>query len=222
MRQDNIIIRVARKTYRLITNAYLKRKLKNKNFTILAPTCIGGVIYHHLGLKFLSPTVNLWMTEDDLYKFVMDLEYYISQEVEFFAQDIKLDYPIGIIRGKDESEDVLIQFNHHKSFVDAKAIWDVRKQRINWSNLYVIASTRGGETNSKITRWENVKDKVNGLVLFTAHDYPNIPYALQLTKFKDREYCPSYMMEGVSKLLSKHAWEKDFNFVRWLNNGTVK
>lgn len=31
-------------------------RLKNKDFSILTNHCMGGIIYHDLGLKFLSPT----------------------------------------------------------------------------------------------------------------------------------------------------------------------
>lgn len=32
-----------------------RKRLKNHDFTILATNCIGTVIYHDLGLEFLSP-----------------------------------------------------------------------------------------------------------------------------------------------------------------------
>lgn len=55
-----------------------KQKLKNENFTILASECAGGVIYHKLGLKFLSPTINLWFKPSDFLKFLNNLEYYLN------------------------------------------------------------------------------------------------------------------------------------------------
>ena len=53
------------------------------DFTLLAPTCIGGVIYHNLEKQFCSPTINLFMSENDFFTFVSNLKRYISEEVKF-------------------------------------------------------------------------------------------------------------------------------------------
>ena len=58
------------KIYRILSNAWYRMRLKNDNFTIITNSCIGGVMYHKLGKRFLSPTVNLWMYDEDFYKFV--------------------------------------------------------------------------------------------------------------------------------------------------------
>ena len=44
---------------------HMRKRLKNQDFTILCSNCIGGTIYHRLGLQFRSPTVNLWMHQRD-------------------------------------------------------------------------------------------------------------------------------------------------------------
>ncbi len=220
--KDYIFFKIVRKIYRVVTETPMRLRLKNRNLTILAPTCIGGVIYHHLGLKFMSPTVNLWMTEDDFFLFVQNLDYFIQQEVLFYQQDEELDYPWGIINGEKKGEKIIVHFNHHKKFNDAVADWNRRKNRINLNNIFVIASTMGGENSEKIRRWETLIPKVKGLVVFTAKNYPQYSYCLQLSQFKDRECCPSYMVEGVSRVLKVHAWEKDFDYVNFLNTGKVK
>ena len=40
-------------------------KTENKNFTIIARDCVGGILYHQLGERFLSPTINLFFTPED-------------------------------------------------------------------------------------------------------------------------------------------------------------
>ena len=75
--------RLLEKYYRIISRFILRRRLKNKDFTILTDTCIGGVIYHELGLQFLSPTINLWMHDKDFYKFVNNLGYYLALPLKF-------------------------------------------------------------------------------------------------------------------------------------------
>lgn len=59
-----------------IHNKRLRRRLKNDNFTILCPNCIGGTMYKKLGKEFFSPTINLWMTQRDFIKFAVNLKEY--------------------------------------------------------------------------------------------------------------------------------------------------
>lgn len=41
------------------------RANKNADFTLIARDCVCGVLYHQLGLKFRSPTINLFFTPED-------------------------------------------------------------------------------------------------------------------------------------------------------------
>ena len=41
-----------------------RRRLRNREFTILCNNCNAGVITHDLGQQFCSPTVNLFFYED--------------------------------------------------------------------------------------------------------------------------------------------------------------
>lgn len=49
----------------LLYKVYCRFRLKNKDFSIISRNCIGGVMYHDLGLKCTSPTVNLFFYPDD-------------------------------------------------------------------------------------------------------------------------------------------------------------
>ena len=40
-------------------------------------------MYHKLGKQFMSPTINLWMFDEDFYKFVQNMDYYLSQSLQF-------------------------------------------------------------------------------------------------------------------------------------------
>lgn len=127
MEKEFIFNKWMRRGYRHIKDAINRIRLRNKNVTILAPTCIGGVICHHLGLKFNSPTVNLWMTEDDFYELVQNPRWYVDQEVCLSGYDQQYGVPIGYIQGPD-SGGIYINFNHHKVFDTAKEDWDRRKR----------------------------------------------------------------------------------------------
>lgn len=72
---------------RIIRPRYIKRirdeyKLEGSP-SIIASNCIAGEMYNDLGLKFTSPTINLFFREKDFLKFVLDLKYYISQKLIF-------------------------------------------------------------------------------------------------------------------------------------------
>ena len=58
----------------------MKKELKNKDFTILSCNCAAGIIYHRYDHPFLSPTINLWIEQNEFLKFVSNLDYYLAQE----------------------------------------------------------------------------------------------------------------------------------------------
>ena len=73
--------------YRIAAQRKLHRKImqkrnKNMDFTIIAQNCIGGVIYSDLGLQFLSPTINMFIEDENFVKLVENLEYYFSISAE--------------------------------------------------------------------------------------------------------------------------------------------
>ena len=93
---------------------YMKRRtLKNKTPTILSNNCFGTFIYHDMGLKFNSPTINLCFTIDDFIKLVNNLPEYMESDVYEVKNDIS-SFPIGKI--SYNGEDVIIQFMHYTNF----------------------------------------------------------------------------------------------------------
>lgn len=64
--------------------AKMRNELTNKTPTFLCPNCIGGLLFHDLGLQFRSPTVNLMMYQIDFLKFVLHMDNYLGQELQFF------------------------------------------------------------------------------------------------------------------------------------------
>lgn len=78
---------------RMALNAENKKRLSNRNFTILCNNCVGGVILHELGERFNSPTVNLFFGAEDYIKFLEKLDYYLSQTLVEVQSD--KDYPVA-------------------------------------------------------------------------------------------------------------------------------
>lgn len=63
----------------------MRRALTNSAPSFLCPNCIGGLLFHDLGLQFRSPTVNLMMYQTDFVKFVLNLDDYLEQKLIFLS-----------------------------------------------------------------------------------------------------------------------------------------
>lgn len=117
---------------------YLSKKrsqLKNTSPTIICNNCIGGIVYHDLGLPFNSPTINLYMLAKDFFRFLYRLKEYLQCELIEVTDDA-CQFPVGELRLGEEA--VRIHFMHYHTFEDAKAKWVERCQRVDMDNLYVV------------------------------------------------------------------------------------
>lgn len=74
-----------------------RKRLYNKNFTVLASDCNGTFIYHDMGIPFLSPTINLTIGMNDFVKMLENLEWYMQQDIVELKGDYK--YPTGNLGG---------------------------------------------------------------------------------------------------------------------------
>ena len=141
-----------------IHNARLRKRLRNDQFTILSPNCIAGTMYRKLGKEFLTPTINLWMTQGDFIKFAVNLREYIAMRLVFQQTDKA--YPVAMLG------DIQINFLHYKTEAEAEAAWERRKKRINYDNLYILMYYREGYTLDQIREIEKAKCK--NLIVLTA------------------------------------------------------
>lgn len=194
----------------LILRWIMRNRLKNKNFTLLSYNCISGIVYHCLGQRFLSPTVNLMVGETmrDFYKFCSNMDYYLSLPIEQVSQRKEYPYPIGMLG------DILLQFVHSKNFEDAVSDWESRKKRINIKNLYIIANdyVTANETLTKEEILAFGKLPCKNLVIFTQKPYSDIPYAYYLgPKKMGRMMC-------TNPLTGLRYFEFYWDYVKWINS----
>ena len=56
-----------------------RKQLLFTDFTIISNNCWGGLVYQYFGLPYTSPTVGLFIMDDDYIKFLENLDYYLSQ-----------------------------------------------------------------------------------------------------------------------------------------------
>lgn len=191
--------------------AKMRKRLKNQNVTFLVPNCIGGILFHDLGLRFLSPTVNLMMTQTDFVRFVKNMDAYLAKDFSFFKHPEYM-CPCAHLG------DVTIHFTHYANEEDAARKWRERAKRINRDNLFIFCEERDGITKKEIQSLSAVKAR--GIVVFTANQYDDIPFALNI---------PKYRADGeVGNILSRsylddsREYESYFDFVKWFNEADGK
>ena len=184
----------------------MREALTNTTPTFLCPNCIGGILFHDLGLQFRSPTVNLMMFQTDFVKFVLHMDDYLAQELSFFKHP-EYDFPCA------QLGDITLHFTHYHTEEEAAQKWAERSARIDRDNLFIFLEERDGLTREEMLQLGSTRAR--GLVVFTANAYPDIPYALQISK---------YASDGeVGNILAKsywddsHEYEKYFDFVKWFN-----
>ena len=95
--------------------------------------CSWMFMYYDMGLRYLTPTVNLSIEMNDFVKMVRNLKWYMEQEMTE-AQEPGYKCPVGILG------DIRICFIHYASFEEGARRWEERKRRINWDKLLIIGS----------------------------------------------------------------------------------
>ena len=188
-------------------NKIESKRLINSNFTILSNNCIGGVIYHDLGQKFLSPTINLYITPSDFVKFLENLDYYLNLDIIPIKSNLK--YPVG------KMGDIILYFKHYNSIEEAIEKWNERKKRINMDNIYIMMTDRWCCPYEVLKRFGNLKFK--NKICFTYRDYKEFPFCKKVTKWKD-DKCVGVITD-VANIFGKRLYQyaKNFNYIDWLN-----
>lgn len=183
----------------------LKKNINNKSFSIVSSNCIGGFISHDLGVRFNSPTVNLYIGTQDFVKFIENIHEYLRHDLLFDGEDKKQGYPIGRLN------DILIHFVHYKNFDDAKIKWDERKKRINFSNLFIIMTDRDDYNDELLERINLIKYPK---ILFTSKS-PRYDFQIQIKKYSSQSCVGE--IHRYSGFSGKRIYEKYFDYVSWLN-----
>ena len=129
---------------------FKRKKLKNKNVTIITSDCLGGIIYHDLKLKFNSPTINLYIEPKYFVKFCRNLEHYLSLE---FTENTSYSHVAGNLG------DVIVHFLHYKTFDEAIETWNKRKKRIDMKNICFIMTCKDGCTEKDVIEFDRLPYK---------------------------------------------------------------
>lgn len=194
---------------RLEHKLYIKRKqrrLNNSHPTIIASNCNGGYILHDLGLRFNTPTINLFFLPGDYLKFITNIDKYLDTELIEIKSE--LSYPVGILG------DIRIFFMHYNSFEEAKEKWMERAKRIDKNNLFFMMTDKNGCTYEQMKKFDNLP--YPNKLIFTHKPQPDIRSAVYIKGFES---------EGEVGILSdwkpgfwKRRYLDDYDYVSFLNN----
>lgn len=77
----------------------------------------------------------MFLSSNDYLKFLSTPKKYLDNSIDFYGMGTDIDghvYPIAMCG------DIQLHFNHNDFFDDAEQKWNVRKQRIDWDNIFVM------------------------------------------------------------------------------------
>lgn len=184
---------------------------KDEKFSIICNNCVGGFIYQYYNLEYRTPTLGLFFLAVDYIKFLSNIKFYLSKELEFIDpresinyeefKDAKLsiEFPIGRLY------DVEIFFLHYKNKEEALEKWTRRINKINWNDLIIILA------ENETCNYEIIKQfdalPFSNKVCFTKDYYPGIKSSCCIEEMKD----------------PKRLWDvetiiKHFNLNQFVNN----
>lgn len=196
----------------IFVNKKNRNRLQNKEFTLISSDCTGGVITHDLGLKFNSPTVNMFFSASDFIKFLGNINYYLDCVMEDVTT-INDNWPVAKLG------DIKLQLVHYNSISEAQEVWDRRKKRIIGDNLFVIMNDRNGCTEENLAQFQ----RLNYRKTFLTHN----------KEWAEKYECAYYISKGelegenegkvytITSFIPKYGIHRlidEFDYVSFLNN----
>lgn len=184
----------------------IKYPLLNYDFTLITNNCLGGIIYKDLNIKFNSPTINLFIEDEDYLKFIENLEYYIN--FNLVEEKSNENYPIGKL------DDIKIHFLHYKTFTEAKEKWVERTKRINYENIFFIMSDTNEIKEELVEKFDSLP--IRHKILFS--NQKNI-----CIKYKSSFYIEGFNGNDRMEFLwnYRNLWGDkyfdQFDFISWFN-----
>ena len=192
-------------------NKQMQETLKGIEFSVFSNNCLGGVFCHDAGHPFRSPTVNMSFDGYDFMRFLENPQHYLSREIEFY-QDENYKFPMGRI------DDVKIYFVHYKTPEEAQDAWTRRANRIVWDNIFVISTDHDGMYLPELMeRFDKLPYK--NKVMFTAKNYPQYPWAIQVRQFKHRRNVR--VMSNFANLRGQRYYETCFDLAQWIKENSL-
>lgn len=200
------------------------RKLKfgnieivNPDVTIISNNCTGGIMYHDLGLRFNSPTINLYFASIEEFNcYCRHLKEY-SEHGKIIKSNIvekKMGFPnapIGILKCPNLPP-LEIHFLHYKSFEEAKTKWEDRSKRINFNKIFIVMEA----TNDNAEKLKLFKDINYPIVAFTNKEL-DLPFAMNMKFYKKYGADDKHPILKLVNIFGKRGYDS-YNFVKEIFN----
>lgn len=195
---------------------FRRTKVKNEDVTILCNCCIGGTMYNDLGLKFLSPTINLFFGHHGFIDFVNHLDEYIDGNItnteRFDINERKAHSPICILK-KDNLPDVEIHFLHYDTFDEAEKKWHERYKRINHNKIFLVIEAMDDHEHQLID--EYVKLPFPKIIFTDLKSEPE--KSIMHMSFYDKYDKKKKSVTGFINIFGKRGYD-EFDFVNTIFN----
>ncbi len=183
------------KIQNLIEQHKKRKGLKDTDFCVISNNCWAGTaIYQPFGLRYNTPTVGLFIMDEDYICFLERLDYFLQQTLQFIRPEQskyynkisrngtqQITYPIGVLDNQVE-----IHFLHYHSVQEASEKWLRRIKRINHDRLIIKMSLRDEDCNMPdiITRFMALpfSNKICFSPIQAPDNSPNIIHIPELSK----------------------------------------
>lgn len=155
--------------------------INNRDFSIISNNCWGGIVYEFFGLKKASPTCGMYFFAADYLRFLENLKYYLSLDIQMIPASKSRHYeaikatgdlsaPVGKL------DDIEIVMLHYKDPQIAKEKWEKRKGRVNYDNLIVKFSYMNECTPDMLYQFDEIDFESQGIKAKKICFVPNSNY----------------------------------------------
>lgn len=203
------------KQYRAMLVKQRQRRLKNVDFTLISNNCCGGIIYHDLGLRFSSPTINVGMNIDDYFTYLENLSDFF--QVPVTHDDTPASYALGKLE-LSNGKKVYLHFQHDKVLDEPARKFDERARRAHLNNLYIFMEA-GIETTDEIV-YRFAQLPFEHKVIITNRPYPDVPCALCLDVYGEG-WSWGQLLRRIPGTCGAKRWLELFDYISWLNTGDI-
>lgn len=175
--------------WRRIRNKMPHQPIINQDISVICNNCLGAMVLHDLGMKFNTPTVNLFILPKDYLHFLEDLENNLTKDFTDITHGSA--YPIGLL-----DQRIPVHFLHYKTFSEAVQTWKRRARRVKMDHLFLIMVERDGCTYEDLKAFDRLPYPNKMAVVHK--EYPDIKSAVVVPYYRnDNEVGTIFDFKGL-------------------------
>ncbi len=180
------ILNTLKKVTAPLRYAVARRRLRNRDVSIIANNCWGGFMYRYMKIPFNSPFVGLFIMAPDYLDLLEHPEmlrrelHFIDRGASRYPDTVKAQtaaYPIATL-GEGGPE---IHFLHFPDAETARDKWMRRMRRVDFDNAIIYFHDGDGFTPDMLPRFDALPYREK--VFFSARRWPGSPAAVYLPEF---------------------------------------